>query len=110
LFLLADNKNHGGQARGAIEGMGASMLATTILKRVVNSERPRGGPHSFPSGHATIAFAVASSVGYNHRNTRLPLLAVATAIAASRVDLRAHSRARRGGWERPSATSPRVSL
>ena len=66
------------------------MLATTILKRVVNAERPRGGPRSFPSGHATVAFALAAAVDENHRRARLPLLGVATAIAASRVDVRAH--------------------
>lgn len=90
LFLLADGQHHAGQGRGAIEGVGATLVATLALKRVVKSKRPRGGGGSFPSGHASLSFALATAVGENHRNARLPLFALATAIAASRVDVRAH--------------------
>lgn len=90
VFLLADGKNHPGQTRGAIEGVGATALVTTLLKYVVHERRPNGNPHSFPSGHASAAFAFATAASYNHHNLRLPLFALATAIAASRVDVRAH--------------------
>lgn len=90
VFLLADGRHHAGQTRGALLGAGATAAATTLLKQVVRATRPNGDPHSFPSGHASAAFSFATAASYNHRNARLPLFALATAIAASRVDVRAH--------------------
>jgi membrane-associated phospholipid phosphatase len=90
VFLALDNKHHRGQSRGAVLGLGSTVALTLALKKAVKSERPRGGSGSFPSGHASIAFSLATAVGENHRGARLPLYALATAIAASRVDVRAH--------------------
>jgi acid phosphatase family membrane protein YuiD len=89
-FLLADDRNHSGQARGAAQGVAATIAVTELLKHTVRAERPRGGPHSFPSGHAALAFALAAAVSENHHGARLPALGLATAIAASRVNVRAH--------------------
>ena len=47
--------------------MGATMLATTALKKGFNStslgERPNGGQNSFPSGHTSMACAGATFIG-----------------------------------------------
>ena len=45
---------------------------------------------SFPSGHAATAFAAAVAVGMIHPRLRLPLLALATLVAVSRVYLGVH--------------------
>ena len=45
---------------------------------------------SFPSGHATTAFAAAAAVGAFHPKLRIPLYAVALLVALSRVYLQAH--------------------
>jgi len=49
-------------------------------------------PHSYsmPSGHATTAFAAALAAGLVHPRLRLPLLALATLIAVSRIWLGVH--------------------
>ena len=61
------------------------------LKRAVNRERPDGGPHSFPSGHTSAAFAGASYLHYRYGlKYGLPAYLAASAVAASRVDARRH--------------------
>ncbi|MGH8491587.1 MAG: phosphatase PAP2 family protein [Moraxellaceae bacterium] len=49
------------------QSMGATMLATTALKKGFNStswgERPNGGQNSFPSGHTSMACAGATFIG-----------------------------------------------
>lgn len=45
---------------------------------------------SFPSGHAASAFAFATAAGLEHRQTRMPLFALATAVAYSRVHTGVH--------------------
>lgn len=45
---------------------------------------------SFPSGHATTAFAAAAAVGAFHPRLRLPLFALAALVGASRVYLGVH--------------------
>lgn len=80
--------------RDAVE---ASLLAagiiTPALKRIAGRTRPNGGDDaSFPSGHATNAFAIAS-VFAAHSNGRLvPTIAytLATAVAVARVHDNVH--------------------
>jgi len=38
----------------------ATLGATAALKYSINTERPNGGSHSFPSGHTSVAFSGAS--------------------------------------------------
>lgn len=89
-FLLLDNKRHPGQARGAVEGLAATGLMTVLLKRGINEQRPNGGGGSFPSGHASLAFAMATAVTEYHPRYKWLAYGTATAIAAARVEVDAH--------------------
>ena len=64
---------------------------TDISKRIVNEKRPNGSTYSFPSGHATTAFAFSSVVMMEHS---LPWGIAANAMAAfvgfSRMNDNAH--------------------
>jgi len=58
LPLLTDGKNH---ALRAADALGTSVLLAEGLKNVVREKRPDANSRdSFPSGHATAAFAVAT--------------------------------------------------
>lgn len=86
--------------------VGLPSLFTTIAKRLIGRARPMHfdevgllsfkwnvadwSYQSFPSGHATTAFAVAATVGFISERWFYPALALASAIALSRVTLGAH--------------------
>ena len=68
-----------------------AVTGTMALKYGVNSERPNGGDHSFPSGHTAVAFA---SAGYLHARygwkTGLPFEILAATIGFARVQSKDH--------------------
>lgn len=71
----------------------ASKGITPALKQLTNRTRPNGGDDpSFPSGHATQAFTVASVVAshYEQRWVRWLAYGLATGVAVARVDHDAH--------------------
>jgi membrane-associated phospholipid phosphatase len=74
--------------RDALE---ASILAggivTPLIKHVVRRDRPVGDDLSFPSGHATNAFAVASVFAAHSRGWVVPTIAytLASSVAVARV-------------------------
>jgi membrane-associated PAP2 superfamily phosphatase len=91
---------------------GDSVIPNLAIKAITRRQRPSDVPpgqpftgtffnggksalkgSSFPSGHATAAFSVATVVAYRYRNHRwvpIAAYALATAIAASRVTTMAH--------------------
>jgi membrane-associated phospholipid phosphatase len=81
-----------GSSRGAAAGRDmvraqiSAVSWTYVGKFIVNRERPNGDPRSFPSGHASAAFATAM-VLQQHYGWKLgvPFFAVATYTAASRI-------------------------
>jgi undecaprenyl-diphosphatase len=71
---------------------GAADLLTTLLKELTGRHRPpvhRLGPavgsSSFPSGHATTAFACATMLAALVPRLRVPLFALAALVALSRL-------------------------
>ena len=67
-------------------------LFTTVAKVAIGEKRPNGGDRkSFPSGHATTAFAFAASISFEHSlYAAVPAYALATLVAASRINDNAH--------------------
>src|SRR5580765_5437280 len=78
---------------------GLAAATANILKHVIGRPRPKfmhagnlefspasgSGWDSFPSGHASAAFAVATVLAIKFPRTKWPILAVAAVIAASRI-------------------------
>jgi membrane-associated phospholipid phosphatase len=61
------------------------------LKYAIDSERPGGGGHSFPSGHTAAAFAGASFIARRYGwRFGLPAYGAASFVAFSRVDSDQH--------------------
>lgn len=105
-FYLAGTYLHNEKARSvARDGLASSLIAagaiTPILKAAIGRSRPsettgrfvsgRGG-ESFPSGHATQAFAVASVIAshYESRVVKAAAYGLATAVGLSRMEENAH--------------------
>ncbi len=102
--VLFNHENMRESGRDAIEaGVLAYVLDTLVIKRAVGRERPSesngrtvfvpGSSHdSFPSGHATEAFAVASVISARSKSWIIPVIAysAATIVAIDRVNTRDH--------------------
>jgi membrane-associated phospholipid phosphatase len=89
-------------ATAALTAVAAAGLLVTALKELFDRARPPladatldpigaiPASASFPSGHAATAFAAAVAVGLIYPRLRLPLLALASVVALSRVYLGVH--------------------
>ena len=79
----------------AVVALGGSSLVTEALKGMVNRPRPDGNQSgrwdsSFPSGHATGAFALATVTAARYRKLAVPAYLGATIIGLSRIYLGRH--------------------
>lgn len=84
----AASKNH---TLRAADALGTSVLLAEGLKAVVKEKRPDANSRdSFPSGHATAAFAVATVESQWHPKEAPLWFLGATLISASRVSLNRH--------------------
>jgi len=106
LLLFSVAEIAGTESRQLLLLLAAAALVATavaqVLKRVCQRPRPDVGIHgfeaivenpdvfSFPSGHSTVAFAVATALASADLRIGSAELALAAAIAASRVYLGAH--------------------
>lgn len=84
------NDDHNGLLQLAETGA-VAIVAVEALKYSIDSTRPNGGNHSFPSGHTAVAFAGA---GYLHARygwrTGLPFEILAATVGFARVQSRDH--------------------
>ena len=91
LPLIEDGKDGPQHSLRTADSLIVSTLFSEALKRITHERRPDGGnTQSFPSGHATAAFAVATMESHYHPKQAILWYAGATVIAASRVKLRRH--------------------
>ena len=69
-------------------------FVTYSLKHIVGRSRPLAEDNaektSFPSGHTTIAFTMATVAGHEYKKLRIPLYTVAIGTAFSRIYLGRH--------------------
>jgi membrane-associated phospholipid phosphatase len=88
---LADHRPTAHVGSDLMRAQMVNMVTTRVLKIVVDRERPSGGRHAFPSGHASAAFTTA---GVLHRHLgwkgAIPAYAAAGFIGVTRVRDRAH--------------------
>jgi membrane-associated phospholipid phosphatase len=101
---IFNHENMRDTGREALEaGIIAFVLDGAILKRVVGRERPAvsngrtvfvpgSSNDSFPSGHATEAFAIASVISARSKSWPIPVVAygLATIVAMDRINTRNH--------------------
>lgn len=91
LPLLLDGKNGKNQSLRVVDSLGTSFLVCEGLKAVTDVKRPDSDARdSFPSCHATLAFAVATMQSEYQPKYALLWYAGASAIAYSRVNLNRH--------------------
>jgi len=92
LPLLQDGKHGTVDALRTADALGTSLVIAQGLTSVVHEERPNHeNNQSFPSDHATAAFAVATVQSADHPGEALYWYLGATAIAQSRVRIREHT-------------------
>lgn len=83
-----DAKNHGWRS---VEALGIAVSLSEGIKRLTRVPRPdTGTPDSFPSGHTTAAFAVATMESAWHPREAIFWYAGAAVIANSRLNLNRH--------------------
>ncbi len=91
LPLLSDGRNGTNHALRAADAIGSSVVIAEGLKYLVREKRPDSNAHdSFPSGHATAAFAAATVESSLHPKQAPLWFLGATAISFSRLRLNRH--------------------
>ena len=89
--LLEDGKEGEQHAVRTADALFTSTIVTEALKQVTRERRPDGSSRtSFPSGHATAAFAVATMESHYHPRQSLLWYSGAALISESRVQLNRH--------------------
>ncbi len=92
LPLATDERAGKTHALRTADALGTSVLLSEGLKALTREKRPDSSEHdSFPSGHATAAFAVATMQSQFHPRQAPLWYAGATLIAASRLTLHRHT-------------------
>ncbi len=91
LPLVRDGSSGKGHTVRVVDSLATSLLVAEALKVTVREERPDHSDHdSFPSGHATAAFAAATMESAWHPREAPLWYTGATLIGVSRVTLHRH--------------------
>jgi membrane-associated phospholipid phosphatase len=91
LPLLSDGKHGTTHALRAADAIGTSVIIGEGLKNLFHEKRPDSNAHdSFPSGHATAAFAAATVESDLHPHETALWFTGATLISYSRIRLHRH--------------------
>jgi len=91
LPLIEDGRDKKEHSLRTADSLITATLLTEGLKRIVREKRPDNSErNSFPSGHATAAFAVATMESHYHPNQAILWYTGAALISYSRVRLRRH--------------------
>jgi len=91
LPLLSDGKHGTTHALRAADAIGTSVIIGEGLKNLIREKRPDTNSHdSFPSGHATAAFAAATVESDLHPHETALWFTGATLISLSRIRLHRH--------------------
>ncbi len=92
LPLIEDGRAGKTHALRALDALGTSVLLSEGFKGLIREKRPDSTAHdSFPSGHATAAFSVATIESGLHPKQALYWYTGAALISASRVGLHRHT-------------------
>ncbi len=92
LSLLQDGQSARPEMLQGIKALAATTVITEGLKDVIHERRPNGGSRkSFPSGHTSTAFAMATVVSDYQPQYKWIAYGAAAAIGWSRVELDAHN-------------------
>jgi undecaprenyl-diphosphatase len=88
MYTLGDD-NMQDAAKLSTFSIAGATLTCALIKFTVNRERPCGSPNrlnsSFPSGHATGAFAFSYVIGKRYPKAAIPLYLISSTVAISRV-------------------------
>ncbi|BAY60743.1 hypothetical protein NIES22_08030 [Calothrix brevissima NIES-22] len=91
LPLLLDGKQGGQHSLRALDSLGTSTLLCIGIKEITSVKRPDSDSRdSFPSCHATAAFAIATVQSHYHPDAAILWYSGASLIAYSRVNLNRH--------------------